>query len=118
MSSDSLSNSIHTGLLILKDRVATHDDNVEYMNGICINLLDILRDMHPDCSDSIYFCMENKLQSIWVNWKHYSGCRSCPIEGSLWYHLSDVNTVHRWNKAHKYGALRHDLLDYLIEKTR
>lgn len=54
-------------------------------------------------------------------WPKYSGDSDYPIpdpdgieDPSVYYSRSGSSAM--WNKEHPYGALRHELLDYLIEK--
>lgn len=82
--------------------------------GICANVYEI---MCPDLDDEdLEMCMYGFLEEMFPRWPHYSGNESYPVEGCgelFW----DLHARHnRWNPEDDHGALRLDLLEWLIQE--
>lgn len=60
------------------------------------------------------------LRKIFTRWPEYSGNASYPItmrgaSPRTIYVLHSVNSWSMWNKAERYGMLRHELLNFCID---
>jgi hypothetical protein len=76
--------------------------------GICSNLYWMLRNCgvtYEDCSDLIVYYAKQ--------WEHYSGDPEYPVEGDCIEYCSQENM---FDPKTKYGKLRLQLLDFIIEK--
>ena len=80
--------------------------------GICGNIGDHL----PNVNNRAIQFMVGKLAA---NWEHYSGTPQFPIPSS-YKGVSDhdmfMRTENMWSKKSKYGKLRWDLLDHLVNE--
>ena len=82
--------------------------------GICANVCEII---YPDPRDEAKGVgVYEFLEEITPRWPNFSGDASYPVEGSselFWYVGAKRN---RWNPEDDHGALRLDLLAWLIEE--
>lgn len=87
--------------------------------GICNSFL-----YHPESSGLLIGAM-NRYNISFKNWPHFSGCYHYPIQSSInmpkgmrYYnsHEYAYEYLDKWSKRSKYGKLRWDLLDWLIEQ--
>ena len=82
--------------------------------GICANVYEILGSRREDLAleENIYSVIEE----MSPRWPNYAGDPAYPVEGSselFWYVGAKRN---RWNPEDDHGALRLDLLAWLIEE--
>ena len=79
--------------------------------GICANVCDLM------CTD-----IESErrvyqfLEGMFPRWPNYAGDPDYPVEGSEVYFWSAVAKRHRWDPEDDHGALRLDLLEWLIQE--
>ena len=91
------------------------EDGNQLEFGICKELL------HRNAS--LYLDAARWLERLWKKWPKFSGNPRFPIPspdtgppGSAFYQGVDEGT--NWDKRTKYGRLRWELLDFLIEQTK
>jgi hypothetical protein len=83
---------------------------------ICSNLHFICRDWYWkdwDINEWSYELGTNILEYYFEQWEHFSGNIEYPIEGCLDEYAAQNNM---WDETTKWGKLRWELLDYLIER--
>ena len=82
--------------------------------GICANVYEIMyhEDSNEDTETEIYEFIEELVP----RWPNFSGDESYPVEGSSEVFWSAVAKRNRWNPEDDHGALRLDLLAWLIEE--
>ena len=82
--------------------------------GICANVCEI---MYPEVNDFKY--EENIyriIEEMSPRWPNYAGNPAYPVEGSDQLFFSLSARSNRWNPEDDHGALRLDLLAWLIEE--
>lgn len=82
--------------------------------GICANVYEL---MYPDLDDEeleeeLYMFLEE----MFPRWPNHSGNECYPVEGDEVYFWSVEAKLNRWNPEDDHGALRLDLLAWLIEE--
>lgn len=55
--------------------------------------------------------LKNKLEWLWSDWEHYTGDHEEPVPV-----VGDEPYYHMWDYDHRYGKLRHSLLNHMIQK--
>lgn len=82
--------------------------------GICGNVYEI---MCPDAYDAeLEVAMYEFLEEMFPRWPNFSGDGSYPVEGCSELFWSVEAKRNRWNPEDDHGALRLDLLAWLIEE--
>lgn len=79
--------------------------------GICANVCNLM--CHDTESESQVYRF---LEKMFPRWPNYSGNERYPVEGGEVYFWSAVAKRHRWNPEDDHGALRLDLLEWLIQE--
>ena len=82
--------------------------------GICANVYEILGSRREDLAleENIYSVIEE----MSPRWPNYAGDPAYPVEGSSEVFWSAVAKRNRWDPEDDHGALRLDLLAWLIEE--
>lgn len=95
--------------ILLAELILVRDagGNTDY--GICWSIDVTVRDMIPT---------DVMLEELFVKWPKFSGCTAYPIRGS-WraYDEAKLNDT-LWDRDTDYGALRWELLEWLIEELQ
>lgn len=82
--------------------------------GICANVYAL---MYPDLDDEELEAELYKfLESMFPRWPNFSGYVSYPVEDSSEVFWEPHSKRNRWNPEDDHGALRLDLLAWLIEE--
>lgn len=82
--------------------------------GICANVYEV---MCPELDNpELEVAMYEFLEELFPRWPNFSGDESYPVEGSSEVFWSAVAKRHRWNPEDDNGALRLDLLEWLIQE--
>lgn len=82
--------------------------------GICANVYEIM--CLEDSNEELEVDIHKFLESMFLRWPNFSGYVSYPVEGSSEVFWSAVAKRHRWDPEDDHGALRLDLLAWLIEE--
>lgn len=82
---------------------------------ICIEVVDRLMLCPKDNGDEVQE-VRDILEDYFKSWEHFSGDPEYPVEGSFSTYLK--NQWNYWDRINKYGKLRHNLLEYLINQLK
>jgi hypothetical protein len=97
----------HEASLILKDRIEQRRVNIA--TGICFNLRAVHTGMDWNFNDAL-------VGKYARSWKHFSGDELYPIVGGFLAFSNAQYEGAMWKG--EYGALRKELLDHLIERSK
>jgi len=78
--------------------------------GICANVCTLMVDIESE--GRVY----KFLEEMFPRWPNHSGNECYPVEGGEVYFWSVSAKRNRWNPEDDHGALRLDLLEWLIEE--
>jgi len=81
--------------------------------GICANVCEII---DPESENGIEAAVYRFIEEMSPRWPHYSGNEAYPVEGSSEVFWSVEAKRNRWNPEDDNGALRLDLLEWLIQE--
>lgn len=98
---------VYESLQILKE-----EGPYEEYCGICSNILFAMKNQTTIEYIACRRDWEKFSDQAYQSWKNFSGIIDYPIEGSYGRYNSYND---HWNKDFKYGALRWELLDHLID---
>lgn len=90
----------------IKRRLDCGEDLPDIKNGICINI----KRIYPIEYGELNICQQ--IADLSKNWDKYSGSYAYPVGGQKEYYTD----LDKWDKTTKYGALRRELLDFLINE--
>ena len=82
--------------------------------GICANVYEIL---DHECENlALESSVYSVIEEMSPRWPNYAGNSAYPVEGGEVYFWSEDAKRNRWNPEDDHGALRLDLLAWLIEE--
>ena len=121
--------NLHEALLILRARGPRYPTS-----GICSNLEYLLDGIfeEKDIPDDALAAVSELMTSVACDWPKHSGSNMFPIPNPDWDpaecephdYRDAANTAYAcrraqaWDRTKPYGALRYELLDFLIERTK
>lgn len=98
------------------------DNGMLPQSGICTAVSVIAKLKPEDQKPWMWHRVGCLVEKRAASWPHHSGDRSYPVPGLAGQHPMDVyvaaSAEQKWNKVNCYGALRRDLLDFLIADLR
>jgi len=81
--------------------------------GICANVCEIIDPENEADTEVVVYRLIEEMSPRWPN---YSGNEAYPVEGSCEMFWSVGAKSNRWNPEDDHGALRLDLLEWLIQE--
>lgn len=87
-----------------------------------VQLLEELKQLHAQGGSKLGICYSvdcwPELAELFVSWPKYSGHNHYPIAGGHVAYRKAYNDDTMWDRNTEYGALRWELLEWLIEELQ